>query len=306
MPTYFLTERYPTGLEECCTVVWWEQRGTGLSYSASIPRETMTIEQFVADTLEVTDYLRRRFGKEKIYLMGHSWGSFIGIQAAARHPELYHAYIGVAQVSYQLKSEALAHEYMLQKFIENGNTRMAKRLRAAPVTMEGGTPDAYLSLRDEAMHSLGIGTTHDMKSVVSGIVVPSLTSREYTLQEKANIWRGRSFSRSFGLWDKVIRTDLSSLVSELALPVYFLHGIYDYTASYTEAKSYYGKLRAPLKGFYTFERSAHSPFLEEPERMRRILRQDVLRGAITLADAADAEPAAVRSRPADTPQLTNS
>ena len=89
MPEYFLTERYPTGLENDFTVVWWEQRGAGLSYSPDIAPETMTLEQFIADTLSVTNYLRNRFGKEKIYLMAHSGGTFIGLQAAARAPELY-------------------------------------------------------------------------------------------------------------------------------------------------------------------------------------------------------------------------
>ena len=146
----------------------------------------------ISDTLELTNYLRHRFGKDKIYLMGHSGGTFIGIQAAARAPELYHAYIGVAQMSNQLESEKLAYDYMLQEFKENGNTQMVRKLEAAPVTMTGGTPDSYLALRDTAMHSLGIGTTHDMHSVITGILFPSFTSRDYTLVEKVNMWRGKS------------------------------------------------------------------------------------------------------------------
>ena len=162
MPEYFLTEQYPTGLEDDFTVVWWDQRGAGLSYSPAIPAETMTLEQFIADTLSVTDYLRNRFSKEKIYLMAHSGGTFIGLQAAARAPELYYAYIGVAQMVHQLESERLAYEYMLERFKETGNGRMARKLEAAPVTMTAGTPEAYLAVRDKAMHSLGVGTTHDM------------------------------------------------------------------------------------------------------------------------------------------------
>ena len=132
MPDYFLTKKYPTGLEDIFTVVWWEQRGSGISYSDSIPPETMNQEQMISDTLELTNYLRDRFHQDKIYLMGHSGGSFIGIQAAARAPELYHAYLGVAQMSDQLKSEKLAYDYMLQQFRENGNTKMARALEAAP------------------------------------------------------------------------------------------------------------------------------------------------------------------------------
>jgi pimeloyl-ACP methyl ester carboxylesterase len=228
--------------------------------------------------------LRQRFGQEKIYLMGHSGGTFLGIQAAAQAPELYYAYLGVAQMSNQLKSERLAYEYMLQQFQENGNEKMARKLEAAPVTMTGGIPDAYLAVRDEAMHRLGIGTTHDMHSVLSGIFLPSLTFRGYTLLEKINLWRGKSQSGVSPMWDEIIATDLTNTVPELDIPVYFFEGIYDYTCSYTEAKSYFEKLKAPLKGFYTFEQSAHSPIFEEPEKTGKILRENVLVGANSLSD----------------------
>jgi pimeloyl-ACP methyl ester carboxylesterase len=284
LPEYFLTQQYPTNLEDYFTVVWWEQRGSGISFSTDIPPETMTLEQMISDTLEVTNYLRHRFAKEKIYLMGHSGGTFIGIQAAERAPELYYAYIGVAQMSYQLKSERLAYEYMLKQFKQNGNKEMVRKLEKAPVTMTDGIPDAYLTLRDKAMHSLGIGTTHKMNSVITGIFWPSLTSRDYTLIEKANIWRSKSRSGVSPLWDTILATDLSKEVPELDLPVYFFEGIYDYTCSYTEAKSYFEKLKAPLKGFYTFEQSAHSPLFEEPETIRHFLQEDVLLGVNKLAD----------------------
>jgi pimeloyl-ACP methyl ester carboxylesterase len=245
----------------------------------------MTVEQLISDTLAVTNYLRHRFGQEKIYLMGHSGGTFIGIQAAARAPELYYAYIGVAQMSYQLKSESLAYEYMLQQFQENGNLEMVRKLEAAPVTMTSGIPDAYLALRDQAMHSLGIGTTHDMHSVITGMFFPSLTFRGYTLLEKVNMWRGKSQSGVSPFWDEMIATDLTIKVPELEIPAYFFGGIYDYTCSYTLAKVYLEKLQAPMKGFYTFEQSAHSPLFEQPEKMLRILLEDVLAGTNNLADA---------------------
>jgi pimeloyl-ACP methyl ester carboxylesterase len=285
MPEYFLAQHYPAGLEDYFTVVWWEQRGSGISYSADIPPETMMLEQMIADTLEVTNYLRHRFGKDKIYLMGHSAGTFIGIQAAARAPELYYAYIGVAQMSYQLKSERLAYEFMLKQFKENGNLKMVRKLEEAPVTMTDGTPDAYLALRDKAMHSLGVGTMHVMKSVITGIFLPSITCRDYTLIEKLNMWLAKSRSGVSPLWDTMLATDLSKQLPELDLPVYFFEGIYDYTCSYTEAKSYFEKLKAPLKGFYTFEQSAHSPIFEEPEKTLKILQEDVLVGTNSLADA---------------------
>ena len=285
MPVYFLTEKYPTGLEDVFTVVWWEQRGSGISYHADIPRETMTAEQMISDTLAVTNYLRDRFGQEKIYLMGHSGGTFIGIQAAAQAPELYHAYIGLSQMKNQLKSEMLAYDYMLAQFKQNGNTKMAQKLEAAPVTLEGGVPDAYRQVRDVAMHSLGVGTTRDMDSVITDIFLPSLTSHDYTLLEKLNMWRGKSQSGISTMWNEMVITDLAEKVPELELPVYFFEGIYDYTCSYTEAKAYFETLNAPIKGFYTFEQSAHTPVFEEPEKALQIMQVDVLSGTNSLADA---------------------
>jgi pimeloyl-ACP methyl ester carboxylesterase len=283
MPDYFLTQDYPTGLDEYFTMVWWEQRGSGLSYSPGIPPESVNPDQLVSDTLSVTNYLRSRFGQQKIYLMGHSGGTFIGIQAAARAPELYSAYIGVAQMSHQLESEELAYAYMLRRFKDDGNAKMVRKLEEAPVTDSVPLPDSYLSVRDSAMHSLGIGTTHDMRSVVTGLLLRSFENREYTLSEKTNMWRGKIFSGS-RLWNTQLSTDLTEKVTRLEIPVYFFHGVYDYTVSYPLAKSYYEQLDAPLKGFYTFTESAHSPLFEEPKRMREIMQADVLTGARGLAD----------------------
>jgi pimeloyl-ACP methyl ester carboxylesterase len=284
MPDYFLTEKYPTGFENNFTVCWWERRGSGISYNTDTSSGTVTFDQLVSDTLEVTNYLRHRFHKNKIYLMGHSGGTFIGIQVAERAPELYYAYIGVAQMSNQLKSEKLAYDYMLKQFKAKGNIKMVRKLEAAPVTMEDGTPDAYLAVRDAAMHSLGIGTTHDMRSVIDGIFLASLQSPEYRLSEKLNTWRAKLSSGVDILSDTMMATDLAKKVPKLDIPVYFFHGIYDCTCNYTLAKEYFHKLKAPVKGFYTFKKSAHSPIFEEPEKVQKILLEDVLAGTSSLAD----------------------
>ena len=192
MPEFFLAERYPTGLEDDFTVVWWDQRGAGLSYHDDIAPATLTVQQIVADTMEVTHYLRDRFGHEKIYLMGHSGGSFFGILAAAQAPELYHAYVGVAQMSDQLASETLAYAYMLERYREAGDAKMVQRLEASAPTLAGPLPAPYLAVRDAAMHGLGIGTTREMRSVITGVFLPSWLSRSYTLGEKVNLCPARS------------------------------------------------------------------------------------------------------------------
>ena len=123
-----------------------------------------------------------------------------------------------------------------------------------------------------------------MRSIVTGIFLPSLAFREYSLTDKLNLWRAKARNGVSVLWETSLATDLRQEVTALDLPVYFFEGIYDYTCSYTLAKDYFQKIQAPVKGFYTFENSAHSPIFEEPERSRLILRQDVLAGENSLAD----------------------
>jgi pimeloyl-ACP methyl ester carboxylesterase len=283
MPEYAISRKYPVVLENYFTVCWWEQRGAGLSFNNEIPLESMTFDQLISDVIEVTNYLRTRFQQDKIYLMAHSGGTFIGIQAAAKSPELYHAYIGMSQITNQLESEKLAYNYMVGQFTNSGDKKMLKKFEKYPVT-EINTP-SYYQMRDAPMHKLGIGTTRQMKSVISGVFWPVMLNREYTFSEKINIWRGKSFTtKTAGLWQKLVVTDLTRKVKRLEIPVYLFHGIYDYTTSYPLAKDYFKKLEAPVKGFYTFEQSAHSPLFEEPERMKQILYEDVLKNEINLAD----------------------
>jgi pimeloyl-ACP methyl ester carboxylesterase len=275
MSDYFLSKEYPTDLEEEFVVCYWEQRGTGLSYHSDIPPESMTAAQFVSDTLAVTEYLKTRFGQEKIYLVGHSWGSFISIQAAAESPESYHAYIAMSQSVDQSQSEKLSYTFMLEQYKAIGDSRMVKKLETLPVLeSEEAFKEYRMSLlRDEAMHELGVGTMRNMKSVISGIFYPSLRCTDYTPKERINIWRGKVFSGKTGLRDELFDFNAMVEVLELEIPVYFFAGQYDYTCMYSLQREYYEQLQAPVKRFYTFSESAHSPLFEEPAKAMTILRE---------------------------------
>ena len=109
-------------------------------------------------------------------------------------------------------------------------------------------------------------------------------SRAHTLREKIGIWRGLGFSRQY-LWDEFLNTDLTRQIDHLDLPVYFFSGRHDLTSNYDLSRAFFDKIRAPVKGFYTFENSAHSPLFEEPQRARDILVKDVLHGLTQRADA---------------------
>lgn len=284
MPDFFLTQRYPTGLEDHFTVVWWEQRGAGISYAGNIDPKTLNARQLIEDAKTLSLYLRQRFDHEKIYLMGHSGGAFIGLQAAAEAPELYHAYIGVAQMVDQRASEKEAYEAMLLSFEELGDKGMARRLRRAPVPGQGDIPRAYLAVRDKAMHRLGVGTMLNMRSVLSGLFFPSLFFREYSFADKVNLWRAKARAGLSVISDEILTTNLAQKITRLDVPFYVFHGSMDYTVSYALSKAYFAQVQAPLKGFYTFAGSAHCPLFEEPQKMAQIIVSDVLRHRNSLSD----------------------
>ena len=286
-PNYFLIEKYNPGLEEHFTVCYWEQRGGGLSYSPDIPIETMTFEQLTADAIDVSNYLRSRFKKDKIYLMAHSGGTPIAIRAVAKAPQLYSAYIGMAQITNQSESERIAYKYMIEQYTAMGNSKSLVELEKYSIldTDTSFTHFYKSPIRDKAMHELGIGTMRNMKSVFTGVFIPVWTCKAYTLKEKINIWVSKfSYVKKAKFIDELFVMDIPTMIPKLDIPIYFLSGKYDLTVNFDLSKAYLKKLQAPVKGFYTFENSAHSPLFEEPKRIKDIFVNDILKGKIMLAD----------------------
>ncbi len=284
MPDYFFTEKYPTQLEKNFTMVWWEQRNCGISHNSGSKNSHTSVDRIIDDTIELTKYLLKRFGRKKIYLMGHSGGTFIGVYAADKAPELYYSYIAVAQMSDQLKSEKIAYDYMLNKYRESGDVKMVKALQRVSFNKNGELPEEYVKIRDAAMHRLGIGTMKEARNLFADIFLPSVFFSEYTLREKYNLWSGKADSGISQNWSRMISINLMREINSFRIPVYFLHGIDDYTCSYRLAKEYFKNLSAPVKGFYTFDHSAHSPMFEEPDKVNKILAGDVLNSRAELAD----------------------
>jgi pimeloyl-ACP methyl ester carboxylesterase len=135
------------------------------------------------------------------------------------------------------------------------------------------------------MHELGIGTMRSMRSILTGVFIPVWTCRAYTIKEKYNIWKSKfTFINKTTLRKQIISSDVTAKVPKLDIPVYFMSGNYDLTVNRNLSKEYFSELESPLKGFYTFYNSAHSPMFEEPDRFIEILTRDVLNHSISLAD----------------------
>lgn len=291
-PNYFLFEKYKPGLEDYFTVCYWEQRGGGLSYSSDVTIESMTLDQLVNDAVEVTNYLRERFAKDKIYIMAWSGGTTIALPAVSKSPELFHAYIAMGQITRQSQSEKIAYDFMLKYYTEMDDQRSVKALlRFNHLESEPDLISFYNSgIRDKQMHELGIGTMRSMKSVFKDIFLPVWTCKAYTLREKYIIWKSKLiFLPKTNLKTQTLKSDFSETYPEIKVPFYFMCGKYDLTVNIDLSRDYYNRLHAPLKGFYTFANSAHGPLFEEPERFREILVKDILNTDFSLADAENAD-----------------
>jgi hypothetical protein len=195
------------------------------------------------------------------------WVDGVTSEVVQRVPELFHAYIGIGQVAQQLESERLAYLFMLNEFRATNNKNTVRKLERFPIDKGGEVSNKYLNVRSKGMMKLGIGVMHHSTSIMD-CVMTVLRYKGYTWKEKSSFPKGNLFSLNC-LWDFV------------------LHGKYDYQVAYTIAKEFVRAVEAPIKGFYTFENSAHSPCFEEPERMCHILCTDVLQGKSVLSDKLD-------------------
>ena len=274
-PEYVMAKEANVKLEEAFTVCYWEQRGSGMSYSSSISKGSITLEQMVSDTIEVTNYLRERFGQEKIYIMGHSWGSFLGIHAAYEHPELYKAYLGIGQVVNQFESEKLSYEVLLATAEKKKDQQAIKRLEKYTLKSPQDITTKYLMLRSDLLGKYGFGVYHIAKSKIE-LLMPILGAKEYTLKDKYGYAMGSLLSLEQPMNKAQYTTDLNEAIPGLEIPVYIFHGVHDRQVSFDLSKEYFERLQAPKKAFYAFEQSAHSPFLEEPERFMKIVTREVL------------------------------
>ena len=257
-------------LEKYFTVCYWDQRGAGMSYNASIDTATMTVEQMVEDTRRMTEYLQRRFRQEKIYLMGHSWGTYLGIKTIGKYPENYLAYIGIGQVSAQRRSEKLAYDYMLQHATETNDQAALKKLNVHDSQAPGFPTFDYMMIRSVLMNKYGIGMMRQNLTMVN-ILKILISFKGYTVSEKINYLRGSLFSL-YSLFGFVLDDNLFESSASFDIPVYITHGIYDYQVSYTLAREYFDAIDAPAKDFITFENAAHSSNMEEPEKFVRVVR----------------------------------
>ncbi len=277
IPQYLLEYFYQSPIPDVFTVCYWDYRGTGGSYDPGIDPAEMTTERYLKDTQAVTDYLRTRFSQDKIYIMGHSFGTYIAAKSVQDHPEKYTAYIAMSQIVDQVESENIAFDYMKEEYRKAGNDKMVSEFEKYHISESREEFDVYCKsgLRDKAMHELGVGTTRKMDNVITGIFFPSLRCTTYTQKERIEIWKGKKLSSDFPVSADTHLINAFEDIPSMEIPVYFMVGKYDYTCLADLQIKYYEELDAPKKKLYLFENSAHSPLYEEYDKAKHALEEIV-------------------------------
>jgi pimeloyl-ACP methyl ester carboxylesterase len=235
----------------------------------------MTLPQFVEDAGKVSEYLIHRFNRQKIFLLGHSWGTMLGSFTAYKYPEYFYAFISVGQVGDQVRSENLSYNFVLSRAKElkdKGALRDLEKIGPPPYT------DPHEALRKmliERKYVIRYGGAIKKGSFYQRAVKTLFFCKEYRLIDKINYWKGMNFTKNY-LWNVIMTTNLFKEIPSQEIPVYMIQGTSDYQTSYSIAKEYFDTLQAPKKKFFAFENSAHSPIFEEPERFEKILKEILL------------------------------
>jgi pimeloyl-ACP methyl ester carboxylesterase len=265
-----MNRRNTRALEQSFVVVNWDQRGAGKSYRAigDVPR--MHVAQFVEDTHDLTVYLLEKFHQDRIVLVGHSWGSLIGVLTAARYPELFHCYVGIGQAANMMASEIASYQWTLQQAELRHDTRAIAALQRMGPPPYPGDWRAHVMTERRLLARYG-GERHANSNGAFGLVMGGVAfSREYGLADRVNVFRGILGSMKL-LWPEMLQVDLFTSVPELQIPVYLMEGRFDHEAASEIAERYFHALKAPSKELTWFEHSAHMLNFEEREKFDRIL-----------------------------------
>ncbi|WP_165547193.1 alpha/beta fold hydrolase [Kribbella sindirgiensis] len=257
-----------TALEQNFVVAVWDQRGTGKSYDELGPTASLTVKQMVDDTLAVTDYLRERFGQSKIYMVGSSWGTTLGVLAVQREPEKFHAYVGTGQMVDQFATDELMYAESLSDAEARGDNDAAEKLRELGPPPYDDTLDYPLAL---SSNPKWLNFEHGDDYNAAAEYPASLFVAEYTLVEQL---RGMgAIAETFHvLYPQLREIDFREQVPRLEVPVFVVQGEHEASGRSTLAREWFESLSAPDKNYVVFDQSGHTPPYDEPGRFAAYMR----------------------------------
>ncbi|MEL1263171.1 alpha/beta hydrolase [Pseudoxanthomonas putridarboris] len=262
-------------LEEYFTLVNYDQRGSGRTFAIN-PQEavadTLRIERYVDDAIEIAEHLRARYGKRKLVLMSHSWGTVVGMHAALKRPDLFHAYVGIGQVVNVRTNERVSFDYGLARARAEGNAEAVREMESiAPYPGDRPiTRERIIIARKWPQFYGGLTAYRDeSKYFYRG---PRL-SPDYTDADRCAIDAGNVFSLG-RLLDEFLQVDFTG-VKRFPIPVVMFMGRHDYTTPSEPTEQWLRQVDAPYKRGVWFEHSAHMMPWEEPGKTLASLLETV-------------------------------
>lgn len=257
--------RNDTSLEDDFIVVTWDQRGAGHSYASLEPASTLTVESLIDDTLSVTDYLRERFGEERVYLVGNSWGTTLGVLAAQRSPERFAAFVGAGQMVSQRATDIMFWEDTLAWAGSTGREGLAADLNRLG-------PPPYENIMDYEMAVLA--HEHDWNRYPNldlSLEMPAiLFVPEYSWMDRFNAFRGFLDSGAV-IYPQLQDVDFRVDVPRLEIPVTIVMGEHETRGRRVPAVEWYDMLDTPSKQMIVFEGTGHRPHIEDPGRFSEVM-----------------------------------
>lgn len=252
--------KYQRTLEENFTVVHYDQRGCGKSYEFGKEYSDVTASAHVNDLIALTQYVATYLHKEKLILIGHSYGTYIATMAASQHPEMYLAYIGTGQMSDTIESELDGLELCIEAAKNAGNRDDAAKLRALTDSISHGekiTPRNYVRKYGFAARQINDNADYWMGFFFG---------TEYNLTDAIRLYTA-SMKYQDALITEALNNPITELVDTLDIPVYFVMGKYDGMTSPKAAENYLNSLTGEATHeMVMFEHSAHYPQFEEPDK----------------------------------------
>lgn len=262
-------------LTDSFTVTAWDQRGTGGSYFGCDPA-SLTLERLVDDCIELIDYLCRTLGKKKVYLIGGSWGTELGTFVCAKAPDRVAGYIGYGQVVNGVENEARSYAFALDQAERAGDVESVETLKRVGPPVDGQYTPVFegLMAQRRILSKYG-GHSVKKESYFKGTVLPILRSPELSLRDKLGTAWGYRLCLS-RMWPTIVRYDFLRDLHTFEMPYYIFQGRRDENTPASLIQDYYDAIQAPDKDLVWFERSAHGPLGEEPEKFKRLLREKFL------------------------------
>lgn len=241
-------EGFTDKLKEEFIVVNWDQRQTGETLQLNASDQPLSTALIQSDALRVTEYLLQKFKRKKLYLVSHSWGSVPGFSIAAKHPELLHAYIAISPIIDQDKAATLTIEAIQDWAKQQHNQLAAQEIGKIRVPFETKEDLFYFQKWLFIKNGVDFAQKEDFRT---------------NYYKWMDIW--------FPTWKESVAQNMFQSLKQLKCPVYFIEGNADQYKSHELVKDYYTFIKAPKKGFYWMEKSGHTVFNTEPEKLQQTI-----------------------------------